>query len=253
MSKGSVYLLLLEKSKSKKLCLPLIDPVNFMDLSKLDTTISSLDVRFIDAFLVGGSTLAAQEDIDRVIEFIKGKIDRPLIIFPNNVGSISKKADAILFMMLMNSSLTYYLVEAQVLASPLIERYRLETIPTGYVVINADSAVSFIGHARPIPPIPELVSLYVIAAKHYGFKVVYLEGGSGTSSPITPEIVKESKKWFPGLLFVGGGITSAERAQELALAGADGLIIGNLIEKKNGPERFNEICKELAKIKSQDI
>ncbi|MDP8023150.1 MAG: geranylgeranylglyceryl/heptaprenylglyceryl phosphate synthase [Nitrososphaeria archaeon] len=248
MSKISVYQKLLNSRESSRLCLPLLDPVNFPDTSKIAKKLKEVDTSMIDAFLVGGSTLIAQEDLDRTIECIKKSVDLPVIIFPNNINAISKKADAIFYMMLMNSALTYYIIDAQVLASPLIERYKLETIPTGYIVVNSDSAVSHIGHVRPIPSIPELISLYVLAAKHFGFKIVYLEGGSGTSTPITSEAVALSKRLYQGLLLVGGGITDINKANEIAKAGADGLVIGNLLEKEGGGEKFNQICKEIKKV-----
>ena len=247
MNKTSVYENLLQKSKTNKLCLPLLDPVNFLDEEKLSNVINKINKDLVDAFLVGGSTLVSQEDLDQIITRLKSLADKPVIIFPNNVSSISKKADAILYMMLMNSNTTYYLIEAQMLASPLIERYGLETISTGYVVINSDSAVSHIGHARAIPNIPELVGLYVLAAKHFGFKVVYLEGGSGTSSPLNGRLVKYCKDLFPGLLLVGGGITNPMRAKEIADNGADGIVIGNLLEMQEGSEKFNEICRTIKK------
>jgi phosphoglycerol geranylgeranyltransferase len=248
MEKLSVYQMLLNSRKNNRLCFPLLDPVNFFDAAKTEKRLSEVDKSLVDAFLVGGSTLIAQEDLDRTIDCIKKKTRLPVIIFPNNINAVSKKADAILYMMLMNSDVTYYIIDAQVLASPLIERYKLETIPTGYIVTNSDSAVSHIGHVRPIPSIPELISLYVLAAKHFGLKVVYLEGGSGTSTPISNETISLSKKLFNGLLLVGGGITDAERAVKIARAGADGIVIGNLLEKEKGGNEFNKICKEVKKV-----
>ncbi len=248
MSKISVYQKLLNKRKNSRLCLPLLDPVNFPDPITIEKKMSEVDSSLIDAFLVGGSTLIAQEDLDKTIKCIKKNFKAPVIIFPNNISAISKKADAIFFMMLMNSALTYYIIDAQVLASPLIERYRLEAIPTGYIVVNSDSAVSHIGHVRSIPSIPELISLYVLAAKHFGFKIVYLEGGSGTSSPITSETVALSKRLYQGLLLVGGGITDVDKALKIAKAGADGVVIGNLLEKEGGGRTFNEICKVVKKV-----
>jgi len=248
MEKLSVYQMLLNRRKNNRLCFPLLDPVNFFDVAKTEKKLSEVDKSLVDAFLVGGSTMIAQEDLDRTIDCIKKMTGLPVIIFPNNVNAVSKKADAILYMMLMNSDITYYIIDAQVLASSLIERYKLETIPTAYIVTNSDSAVSHIGHVRPIPSIPELISLYVLAAKHFGFKAVYLEGGSGTSTPISEETISLSRKLFNGLLLVGGGITNAERAVKIARAGADGIVIGNLLEKEKGENEFNKICKEVKKV-----
>ena len=176
-----------------------------------------------------------------MISKIKSVSQLPVILFPNNITGISKKADAILFMMLMNSENTYYTVEAQVLGSGLIYKYNIEPIPTGYIVINPGSAVSHIGHARPLPHNREIISLYSLAAKYFGFRLLYLEGGSGTTSPVTSDMAEVAKKYFERLVIVGGGITNKELALPLLEAGIDGLVIGNLLEGKNGIEKFAEI------------
>ena len=72
------------------------------------------------AIMVGGSTLVSTEDLDRVVVSVKEAVDLPVIIFPNNISAISRHADAIWFMSLLNSTSTYYLVEAQMLAAPLV-------------------------------------------------------------------------------------------------------------------------------------
>jgi phosphoglycerol geranylgeranyltransferase len=230
-----------EKRKKKALILPLIDPVN-QSLETLINTIKELEKNGADAILVGGSTMADVTFLDDVISNIKSISHMPVILFPNNITGISKNADAILFMMLMNSDSTYYVV----LGSGLIYKYKIEAIPAGYIVINSDSAVSHIGHARPIPRNKEIISLYALAAKYYGFRLLYLEGGSGTVSPISYDMVETAKKYFDGLLIVGGGITNVERAMQVLKAGADGLVIGNLLEERGGIDKFKEIS-ELSK------
>ena len=239
---GTVETYLNKQRKKKALILPLIDPVN-QSLETLVNTIKELEKNGADALLVGGSTMADVTFLDDVISNIKSISHMPVILFPNNITGISKNADAILFMMLMNSESTYYVVEAQVLGSGLIYKYKIEPIPAGYLVINGDSAVSHIGHARPIPRNKEIISLYALAARYYGFRLLYLEGGSGTATPIPSDMVEAAKRYFEGLLIVGGGITNIERATDVLKAGADGLVIGNLLEERGGVDKFKEISE----------
>ena len=78
------------------------------------------------AIMVGGSTSLLTTHLDKVIKAIKRAVEIPVILFPNNVTGISKHADAIWFMSLLNSSNIYYLVDAQAISAPLIKRYGLE-------------------------------------------------------------------------------------------------------------------------------
>ena len=57
-----------------------------------------------DAILVGGSTAFDQNYVDKTIELIKKNVEVPIIIFPGGISCISPKADAILFMSLLNLS-----------------------------------------------------------------------------------------------------------------------------------------------------
>jgi phosphoglycerol geranylgeranyltransferase len=53
---------------------------------------------------------------------------------------------------------------------------------------------------------------------------------------------------FDGILIVGGGITDAETATTIANAGADILVVGTLIEKKNDwEEQFSKIISSIRK------
>lgn len=108
-------------------------------------------------------------------------------IIPRQRLRISKYADAILFMSLLNSDDPYFIIGAQVLGAPLVARYGLETLPTGYVIVGYGGAAGCVGRARPIPyDKPELGVAYVLAARFLGMRYMYLEAGSGAPEPIPP-------------------------------------------------------------------
>ena len=86
-----------------------------------------------------------------------------------------------------------------------------------------------------------------MAAKFLGMRFVYLEAGSGAKQNVTPEMVMTVRKVFDGFLMVGGGIRSAKIANFLLKAGADGLIIGTLLEQTNGLQKFTEMVKSIKK------
>ena len=54
--------------------------------------------------MIGGSTFASQEHLDKVVKAIKTSVKIPTILFPGNVSGISRYADAIWFMSLAQFS-----------------------------------------------------------------------------------------------------------------------------------------------------
>ena len=103
------------------------------------------------AIMVGGTTLVSSTHLDDIVRAIKKVVDIPVILFPNNITGISRYADAIWFMSLLNSSDPYFIAGAQVLGAPLIKMYGLEPIPLGYIIAGEGGSVSVIGRAPPIP------------------------------------------------------------------------------------------------------
>ena len=53
--------------------------------------------------MIGGSTVSSQQQLDDVVKAIKGAVKTPTILFPGNVSGISRNADAIWFMSMLNS------------------------------------------------------------------------------------------------------------------------------------------------------
>ncbi len=187
------------------------------------------------AIMVGGSTMASNSDLDEVVKEIKSKVKVPVILFPNNISGVSRYADAIWFMSLLNSSSTYYLIDVQALTAHLIRRYELEAIPMGYIIIGDGGAAGFVGQARGIPyDYPELALGYSLAAETLGMRFVYLEAGSGAKAPVPLGMIKLVKNNLSVPLIVGGGIKSGPIARAAVEAGANIIVTGTLVEKTKG-------------------
>ena len=199
------------------------------------------------AIMVGGSTLASNSDLDDVVKVIKASVSVPVILFPNNITGVSRYADAIWFMSLLNSSNTYYLIDVQALTARLVRSYGLEALPLGYIIVGDGGAAGFIGHARPIAyDHPELALGYSLAAETLGMHFVYLEAGSGAKKPVPPEMIKLVKKSLSIPLIVGGGIRDGAAAREVVEAGADIIVTGNLVEGTDkAREKIHEIIKNI--------
>lgn len=186
------------------------------------------------AIMIGGSTLASSQDLDDSIQRIKKEVKVPVILFPNGPMGVSRYADAIWFMSLLNSQNPYYIIDAQMLAAPLVKRYGLEAIPMGYVICGEGCVAGYVGHARPISyRHPKLAVGYSLAAETLGMRFVYLEAGSGAQEPIPPSMITAVKKLVNIPVITGGGIKSPKAALAAKNAGADAIVTGNMVEEES--------------------
>lgn len=192
------------------------------------------------AIMVGGSLGVSERLLDDIVIAIKG-VGLPVIIFPSNATTLSRHADAVWFMSLLNSSNPYFIIDAQMIGASIVKKYGLEPLPTGYLVLGQDTAVGFIGQVRPIPiDRPEIAALYALTAQYLGMRFLYLEGGSGAKSPVPTKIISEVRRSVELVLVVGGGIRSEEDAKAVVEAGADIVVTGTVVE-----ERGARVLKEV--------
>jgi len=200
-----------------------------------------------DAIMVGGSTIVSTSHLDNVVKAIKKAVNIPVILFPNNVTGISKHADAIWFMSLLNSLDPYFIAGAQVLSAPIVKKYNLEAIPLGYIIVGEGGAVSVIGRACPIPfNKPELAAAYALAAQYLGMHFVYLEGGSGVKHPIPCDMIKTVKSTISVPLIVGGGMRTPSQVKERVKAGANIIVTGTITEEEGDVKRrISELVKSV--------
>ena len=200
------------------------------------------------SILIGGSSATNQFEMDKVVGSIKKAVKIPIILFPGNITGVVPQADAILFSSLLNSENPYYISQAQALGAPNVMKFGLEPLPTAYLVVGEGTSAWFVGSARGIPfDKPKIAAAYSLSAQYLGMRFVYLEAGSGAKQSVSPEMVKTVRRVFDGFIIVGGGIKDAKTAKSLVKAGADGLVIGTLLEQTGGIKKFTEIIKSLKK------
>lgn len=209
-------------------------------------TVALFEERGADAVLVGGSLNVSPYDIDDYIASLRGAgVKLPVILFPGGLNNIARSADAILFMVLMNSVDPYWLMGAQVSAAPLVKQLGLEAIPTGYLIVGHGGAAGHIGRAQPLPyENPYIAGAYAAAAELLGLRFLYLEAGSGAPRPVPVEAVAAARSGGPSLVLVtGGGIRRREDARALLGAGSDALVVGTLAERN--PQAALELLDEV--------
>jgi phosphoglycerol geranylgeranyltransferase len=197
-----------------------------------------------DAIMIGGST-AGSRITDDCTKAIKDSCKLPTILFPSKAAGVSKHADYIFFMMMMNSSSRRFLVGEQMKAAPYIRKLGIKTISMGYIVVSTSSkptTVEVVGEADRIGVNEvEKAVAYALTAQYYGMDCVYLEAGSGAEKPVPPAMISAVKEEIEIPLIVGGGIRDAEAAKAALAAGADVIVTGTIAEQNT--KRLEEIIK----------
>lgn len=238
-------LLLKKIRQSGCIHLALLDPEETTASTAADIT-QKLEAYGSTAIMIGGSTVASTSQVDEVVKAIKKRITMPIILFPNNVSGISRYADAIWFMSLLNSTNSLFITGMQALAAPIIRRLNLEPISLGYIIIGGESTASYIGQARVIPyDAVELAVSYALAAEFLGMHFVYLEAGSGARSPVTGSMIKAVKDRVSIPIIVGGGIKTAKNALDAMNAGADIIVTGSILENNESLDEVKEIIQTI--------
>ena len=209
----------------------LIDPDKKND-EKVIGLVENANLNGADAIFVGGSIMMDSFYNERVKK-IKSISNIPVILFPGGVNQISKHFDAILFMSLLSGRNPHYLIGEQVLAAPIIKDIGIETIPTGYLLIDGGSSTSveYISGTKPLPSSnSDLLVGHALAAQFLGMKMIYLECGSGAKNRIPNETLKAVTSEIDIDVVVGGGIRTPEDAGQLVNSGASFVVIGSAIE-----------------------
>ena len=170
----------------------------------------------------------------------------PVILFPGGAHAISPAADGITFMMLMNSKSRKWLVGEQLRGAPHLLEYGIEPISTGYIVCHPGGKVGEIGEAELIMSgETSLVKNYAITAKMYGMSTIYLEAGSGAESPVSKDIIENAAEITGLTVIVGGGIRDAKSAATAAIAGADWIVTGTVIEESSDNNQLRQLMREI--------
>ena len=213
----------------------LIDPDKKND-KNIDQLVEKSNQNGVDAIFVGGSIMMDRLYHKRV-ERIKSISEIPVILFPGGVSQLNKHYDAMLFMSLLSGRNSHYLIGEQVIAAPIVKDYGIETIPTGYLLIDGGSptTVEVVSGTNPLPSNrPDIIVSHALAAQFLGMELIYLEAGSGALNKVPGDVVKKVADEISIGLIVGGGIRTPEDANNIVNSGASFVVIGSAIEKSSG-------------------
>jgi putative glycerol-1-phosphate prenyltransferase len=219
----------------------LIDPDKAAG-SSLDRILDLAAAGEVDYIFTGGSITF--NSIDNLIDSIRKRCSIPVVLFPGNLLQLSSRADHILLLSLISGRNPELLIGNHVLAAPFLRNVREKVFPVGYILINCGSktSVEYMSQTEAIPADkPDIVVATAMAGEMLGLKMIYLEGGSGASNPVPPELIKAVRKNISVPIAVGGGLRNKTQIKEAYESGADMVILGNGVEKD--PRLIEEGCR----------
>jgi phosphoglycerol geranylgeranyltransferase len=182
--------------------------------------------------MVGGSTAVCTEDLDETVKQIKNFCELPVILFPTTASCLSKYADAIYFMSMLNSNSINYLIGEHFRGAPIIKELGLEPISMGYVVVEPGMKVGEVGEAKLLArDAVDDARAYGLVAEYFGMRLVYFEAGSGAPEHVPLEMVSEISRAVSIPLIIGGGIRDAEAAGAISKSGANIVVTGTIVEQ----------------------
>lgn len=221
-------------SSGKKLLAVLLDPENHYK-DPMKETLEHCQEAGVDIIMIGGS-LITHTQLDDYVRMVREYTSLPVLLFPGDVTHISSLADSILFLSLISGRNPEMLIGRHVLAAPLLKNSGLEVIPTGYMLVGDYPAttVQYMSNTFPIPyHKDDIAACTAMAGEMLGLKLIYMDAGSGAGNHISENMVRKVKEQISIPLVVGGGIRSAETAYKLVTAGADMIVVGNILETNN--------------------
>lgn len=230
------------KKSGKFLLGILVDPDD--DLKKTEEVAETALLHGVEWFLVGGSILTKGRT-ESCVNTLRSAGVQNIILFPGNEIQVVDNADAILFISLISGRNAEFLIGKQVNAAPWIKKSRLESIPTGYMLVESgklNSAI-YMSNTVPLPSDkPEIAAATAMAGELMGMKAMYLDAGSGATHPVPAPLITAVSKSTACFVIAGGGIRTAKQAENAWLAGASMVVVGN------GAFEDTSMIKELVEV-----
>lgn len=208
--------------------------------------------------LVGGSKvngpLEFESTLHSVTEITRDYPDVAVIIFPGDINQIPSNPQGVKGILNYtfilgsqdgNKFENVFPQEARSYVQKTLKKRGIRSISTLYVLCgNNQASVSQVTGIKPLNLEQQEDKAYFFLNMEKwlkdGIACIYLEGGSGSSKQVLPEIVHRAKelikKYSPQtLLFVGGGINNPEGVSAIK-ADADCIVIGNHFEKTDAQD-----------------
>ncbi|MFA6213710.1 MAG: geranylgeranylglyceryl/heptaprenylglyceryl phosphate synthase [Candidatus Micrarchaeia archaeon] len=243
-------------AKKGGLLFALIDPVDYKSPQDAISAGCQASEGGADIVLIGGSMGAQGELLDTVTKSIKEKASVPVVLFPGNISTVTRHADAVYFMSLLNSRNPYWISQAQMLAAPSVKKMGLEALPVGYIVVAPGGTVGFVGDANLVPrDKPQIAAALALSAEMSGSRLVLTDCGSNPKEGHMPlDMVAAVSRAVSVPYIAAGGIRTPQEAASVIAAGAGAVQVGTALEKggdtKKKVSEFVRAIREAGKRKT---
>ncbi|MBQ2025842.1 MAG: geranylgeranylglyceryl/heptaprenylglyceryl phosphate synthase [Paludibacteraceae bacterium] len=195
--------------------------------------------------LVGGSMVS--DTTTTVIETIRQYVSVPVFLFPGSAAQFSPAADALMYLSLISGRNPDYLIGQHVQSAMQVYQTKMPVIPVGYMLVESGSltSVQYVSCTQPIPRTKNDIAVATaLAGQYLGQQAIYLEGGSGAQQPVPLSMITAVKQHLSIPLIVGGGIRTPQAMTDAFAAGADVVVIGNVLEEN--PSLYPQLVQSLA-------
>ncbi len=218
-----------------------VDPVDYSSTKLAINTAKAAADGGADIILIGGSTGAQGELLEDVTKEIKEKVEVPVVLFPGNIATITKYADAVYFMSLLNARNPYWITQAQMLSAPVVKALGIEPLPVGYIVVQPGGTVGWVGDANLVPrEKPKIAASLALAGEYLGNRLIVTDVGSNPqiqgNTGVPVEMIKAVKNSISVPYIVAGGIRTVDDARTVIKSGGDIVQIGTAIENAGNPK-----------------
>jgi phosphoglycerol geranylgeranyltransferase len=222
--------------KDRGLLFTVIDPDDHKTAENAAQTAKNANEAGSDLILIGGSTLSSQDYLDDVVKRIKENVNIPVVLFPGNVTWLTKYADALYFMSLLNSTKPYWISGAQIKGAPIVKKMGLEPISVAYLVVEPGGTVGKVAEVELLKRSePQKAAEMALAAQYMGYRFVVTDAGSKPKEGHIPlDMIKLVASTIDVPYIVAGGIRTPEQAKSIIKAGADAIQVGAAFEQGKG-------------------
>lgn len=200
-----------------------LDPDKSLDEEALEAICES----GTDAVIVGGTHGVTYDNTLDLMARIR-RYAVPTVLEVSSMQAVVPGFDAYLIPLVLNAGDPDWIFAPHVAGLQAYSSYIPwdELVAEGYIILNQDAAAAKVTKARAVTSKDEAKAYAQVAAGLCRLPIVYVEY-SGTYGD--PEIVRACKAGSgDARLFYGGGIRTAEQAQQMASI-ADTIVVGNVI------------------------